>query len=299
MATNSGLKNQLQKDTKKEVANPQQLNLKTLLATPTMQKKFENVLDDKANGFTASLLNLVNGDPNLSEAEPMSIVTSAMVAATLDLPIDKNLGYAYIVPFRDWKRNNVKVAQFQMGYKGFIQLAMRSGQYKALNVTEVNEGELVSWNKFTEEIIFDPDKRKSDNVIGYVAYFRLLNGFEKTVYWTKQQVEAHRIKHNKNKNKEALTGVWKSDYDAMAQKTVLKNMLSKWGSLSIEMQKATVTDETVQELDDKGEIKDVTESFSNDEDSEIITDKQPESKEDDDPFEKNGSEEISDDDLPF
>jgi len=255
MATNSSLKNQIANQDNQQVGNAKQMTLKSLLSSPAVQKRFENVLQEKSNGFTTSLLNLVNGDPNLADAEPMSIVTSAMVAATLDLPIDKNLGYAYIVPFRDWKKGNQKVAQFQLGYKGYIQLAQRSGQYQALNVTEVYEGELKSWNRLTEEFEFDPNGRESDEVIGYVAYFRLTNGFEKTVYWTKQQVESHRIKHNKAKNKEQLTGVWKSDYDAMAQKTVLKNLLSKWGILSIEMQKAVTTDETVQELDEKGHLR--------------------------------------------
>lgn len=256
MATNSSLKNQIsQSNGDNQVGNARQMTLKSLLSSPAVQKRFEAVLEEKSSGFTTSLLNMVNGDPNLAEAQPMSIITSAMVAATLDLPIDKNLGYAYIVPFRDWKKGNEKVAQFQLGYKGYIQLAQRSGQYMALNVTEVYEGELKSWNRLTEEFEFDPEGKDSDEVIGYVAYFRLVNGFEKTVYWTKQQVEAHRIKHNKAKNKEQLTGVWKSDYDAMAQKTVLKMMLSKWGILSIEMQKAVTTDETVQEMDAKGELK--------------------------------------------
>ncbi|GEK88907.1 recombination protein RecT [Alkalibacterium putridalgicola] len=256
MATNSSLKNQISKSNgNNQVSNAKQMTLKSLLSSPAVQKRFEAVLEEKASGFTTSLLNMVNGDPNLAEAQPMSIITSAMVAATLDLPIDKNLGYAYIVPFRDWKKGNEKVAQFQLGYKGYIQLAQRSGQYMALNVTEVYEGELKSWNRLTEEFEFDPEGKESDEVIGYVAYFRLVNGFEKTVYWTKQQVEMHRVKHNKSKNKEQLTGVWKSDYDAMAQKTVLKNMLSKWGILSIEMQKAVTTDETVQEMDEKGELK--------------------------------------------
>lgn len=244
MATNDSLKNKITPTTNNGVqqVNAKQLTLKSLLSTPTMQAKFNEVLDSKSSGFMASLLNLVNGDPNLAEAEPMSVITSAMVAATLDLPIDKNLGYAYLVPFRDWKKNNVKVAQFQLGYKGYIQLAQRSGQYKALNVTPIYEGELISWNRLTEEIELDMDKKNSDEVVGYVGYFKLLNGFEKTVYWTKQEMEAHRIKHNKAKDKTKLANVWLSDYDAMACKTVLRGLLSKWGILSIEMQTAEIND---------------------------------------------------------
>lgn len=123
----------------------------------------------------ASVLNLVSNDSYLSSVEPMSIITSAMVAASLDLPVDKNLGYAWIVPYRG-------KAQFQLGYKGYIQLAQRSGQYKALNVIEVYEGELKGWNRLTEEFEFDQSGRQSNQVIGYVGYFELLNGFKKTVY---------------------------------------------------------------------------------------------------------------------
>lgn len=240
MATNSSLKNQLAENSQKQV-NPSKLGLKALMNTPTMRKKFEDVLKDKSDGFMASVLNLVSNDSYLSSVEPMSIITSAMVAASLDLPVDKNLGYAWIVPYRG-------KAQFQLGYKGYIQLAQRSGQYKALNVIEVYEGELKGWNRLTEEFEFDQSGRQSNQVIGYVGYFELLNGFKKTVYWTKQEIERHKQKFSKS------DFGWKNDYDAMAKKTVLRNMLSKWGILSIEMQKATITDETI--------VNDVTEDGS-------------------------------------
>ena len=267
MATNQDLKNQLaNKNEAPRTVSAQSLGLKALLSTPTMKKKFEEVLDKKAPQFMASLLNLYNGDPSLRESEPMSIVSSAMVAASLDLPVDKNLGYAWIVPFYDSKKG-YKVAQFQLGYKGYIQLALRTGQYKSINVIEVHEGELVKWNRLTEEIELNLDGATSDKVIGYCGYFKLVNGFEKTVYWTREQIESHRIKHNKLKDKKALNGVWKSDYDAMALKTVLRNMLSKWGILSIEMQKAFTEDEA------EHEVKDITEDSSViDGDFEIVDD---------------------------
>ncbi|MBT2661918.1 recombinase RecT [Bacillus sp. ISL-45] len=254
MATNSALKNQLanKQGSEAKQVSAQSLGLKNLLNTPTMQKKFDQVLAKKAPQFMASILNLYNGDPNLQAAEPMSIVSSAMVAATLDLPVDKNLGYAWIVPFYDTKKGG-KFAQFQLGYKGYIQLALRTGQYKSINVIEVREGELVKWNRLTEEIDLDLDSATSEKVIGYCGYFKLVNGFEKTVYWTRDQVEVHRIKHNKMKNKKDLNNVWRSDYDAMAMKTVLRNMLGKWGILSIEMQKAMTEDENSER-----ELKDIT-----------------------------------------
>ncbi|MGX2958021.1 recombinase RecT [Peribacillus sp. JNUCC 23] len=263
MATNAALKNQLvnKQDATTQVS-AQSLGLKNLLSAPTMKKKFEQVLEKKAPQFMSSLLNLYNGDPNIQAAEPMSIVSSAMVAATLDLPIDKNLGYAWIVPFYD-KNKGHKAAQFQLGYKGYIQLALRTGQYKSINVIEVREGELVKWNRLTEEIDLDLDAATSDKVIGYCGYFKLINGFEKTVYWTRDEIEAHRIKFNKAKDKTSLNNVWRSDYDAMAMKTVLRNMLGKWGILSVEMQTAVAEDEKEPEMkditDEASEVEDFTE----------------------------------------
>lgn len=238
------------------VSSVKTLGVKALIKSDAVQKSFNEVLKDKATSFTANVLSLVNNDAYLAQSEPMSIITGAMTAATLDLPLDKNLGYAYLVPFKDFKNGNVQKAQFILGYKGYIQLAQRSGRYKALNVTPVYEGELISWNRLTEEIDFDPEKRVSDVVIGYCGHFELLNGFKKTVYWTKQEVENHRMEHNKMKDKKALSGVWASDYDSMACKTVLRNLLSKWGILSIEMQTAEIRDERTMDLDtETNEIK--------------------------------------------
>ncbi|UNY50250.1 recombinase [Stenotrophomonas phage vB_SmeS_BUCT704] len=236
-----------------------------LLKNPAIQKKFNDVLKDKSNSFTSSLISLVNGDGNLSDSEPMSIVASAMQAAQLDLPIEKQFGFAYIVPFNAKNKQTgqwEKKAQFMLGYRGYIQLAQRSGQYQSINVISVYDGQLESWNPLTEQAKFNPDNQISDEVVGYIGYFKLLNGFEKTTYWTKEQVEKHRIENNKGKDKRRLTGVWASNYDAMAQKTVLRNLLSKWGILSIEMQQGVLADDTVSDIDNDGQIQrvDVTES---------------------------------------
>ncbi|HFN7014436.1 TPA: recombinase RecT, partial [Enterococcus faecalis] len=191
MATNETLKNQLSQQNQKQVpAN--QLGLKGLMNTPTMKRKFEEVLHENANAFMSNVMTLVSNDSYLAESEPMSILSGALTAATLNLGLDKNLGYAYLVPFNTKNKQTGKwerKAQFILGYKGYIQLAQRSGKYKALNVIEVYEGELLSWNRLTEEFEFDPNGRQSDDVIGYVGYFELLNGFKKTVYWTKQEIE--------------------------------------------------------------------------------------------------------------
>ncbi|EGO2800771.1 MULTISPECIES: recombinase RecT [Enterococcus] len=265
MATNETLKNQLSQQNQKQVpAN--QLGLKGLMNTPTMKRKFEEVLHENANAFMSNVMTLVSNDSYLAESEPMSILSGALTAATLNLGLDKNLGYAYLVPFNTKNKQTGKwerKAQFILGYKGYIQLAQRSGKYKALNVIEVYEGELLSWNRLTEEFEFDPNGRQSDDVIGYVGYFELLNGFKKTVYWTKQEIEAHRIANSKDKEKTKLSGVWATDYNAMARKTVLRNMLSKWGILSIEMQEATTSDEKVQQMQEDGNIISETEVEEN------------------------------------
>lgn len=258
MATNDALKNQLaEKST--QVVDPSKLGFKALMNTPAMKKKFTDILHEKSDSFMGSLMTLVGGDNYLSQAEPMTIIASALKAATMDLPIDKNLGYAYVVPFNrsekvgnKWVKHNE--AQFILGYKGYIQLAQRSGQYKALNALAVYDGQLIVWNPLTEEFTFDYKSKVSDEVIGYVGFFELLNGFKKTVYWTKQEIESHRIKNAKGYDKEKLSGAWVDNYDSMAIKTVLRNMLSKWGLLSVEMQSAIASDEKVFRVDENNDL---------------------------------------------
>lgn len=258
MATNDALKNQLaEKST--QVVDPSKLGFKALMNTPAMKKKFTDILHEKSDSFMGSLMTLVGGDNYLSQAEPMTIIASALKAATMDLPIDKNLGYAYVVPFNrsekvgnKWVKHNE--AQFILGYKGYIQLAQRSGQYKALNALAIYDGQLIDWNPLTEEFTFDYKAKVSDEVIGYVGFFELLNGFKKTVYWTKQEIESHRIKNAKGYDKEKLSGAWVDNYDSMAIKTVLRNMLSKWGLLSVEMQSAITSDEKVFRVDENNDL---------------------------------------------
>lgn len=226
------------------VQNKPQNNVKNILANVNYKKRFEEILGKKAPGFISSIINISNS-PNLKDCEPMSIVSAAVVAATLDLPIDPNLGQSYIVPYNDKKKG--KIAQFQLGYKGFVQLAMRSGQYKTINATEVYEGEIKHVNRLTGEIEFEENPTPSDKIIGYIAYFRLLNGFEKAFYMTKEQIEAHGKKYSQSykspKDFVVKQSLWTTDFDTMAIKTVLKLLLSKYGVLSIEMQKAIEADQ--------------------------------------------------------
>lgn len=221
-------------------------SLKDLLKAPAIQNQLSNLLNDRSSQFASSLITLASNDPQLNDAEPMSIISGAMQAAQLSLPLEKQFGFVYLIPFNTKNKQTnqwEKKAQFILGYKGYIQLAQRSGQYRSINVGNIYEGQLKSWNPFKEELEFEPQGKTSDEVVGYFGYFQLLNGFEKTVYWTKEQIEDHRIQNNKGKNKQKLSGVWASNYDAMAQKTVIRSMLSRWGILSTEMQQAILADE--------------------------------------------------------
>lgn len=209
----------------------------------SIQARFNEMLKERSGPFLTSLVALYNNDSKLKECDPVTVVQSAMVAASLDLPIEKNFGYAWILPYKNWKTGVVK-AQFQMGYKGYIQLALRTGQYKKINCIKVYEGQLVDWDDLTEELIYDRKAKKSDKVVGYAAYYKLLSGFEKTVYWSKEEIEAHRIEYNKAKDKKELSGAWALSYDSMAMKVVLNNLLKKWGILSTEMRSAIIEEES-------------------------------------------------------
>lgn len=210
--------------------------VKSLLSQQNVKVKFEEILKERAAGFTANLAVMVNNSAALSKCDPMTVVSAAVVAASLNLPLDPNLGFAAVVPFGNQ-------ASFQIMYKGLIQLAMRSGQYQTINVTEVYEGEMTGENRVTGEYTFDFSGKKSDKIVGYIAYFRLVNGFEKMEYWPVEKIEKHARRFSQTYKKGY--GQWKDDFEAMARKTVLKALLSKWGILSVEMQRAVKFDQGV------------------------------------------------------
>lgn len=210
--------------------------VKSLLSQANVKSKFEEILRDRANAFTANLAVMVNNNAALSKCDPMSVISAAVVAASLDLPIDPNLGFAHIVPYGE-------KAQFQIGFKGFIQLAMRSGQYSRIGVTEIYEGQLLDENPLTGEYTFDFKAKKSETIIGWAAYFKTVNGFEKTLYWPVEKIKKHGLRFSQTFKKGF--GLWKDDFDSMAAKTVLKALLSKWGVLSTEMQNAVKFDQGV------------------------------------------------------
>lgn len=210
--------------------------LPNLLASENIKKKFRDVLGENAAGFMSSILTAVNSNPKLKNAEPMSVISAAAVAAALDLPINASLAFSHIVPYKG-------VAQFQMGWKGYVQLAQRTGLYLTINVSRVCEGELISENPFTGEVTLSHTAKVSDQVIGYVAYFKLLNGFEKYLYMTKEEVEKHGKRYADSYNEK--WSWWQKDFDVMAMKTVIKALLSKWGPLSIKMQLALQADQSM------------------------------------------------------
>lgn len=220
-----------------QLARRSQYSVKQLLSADAVKAKFDDVLGKKAPQFTTSLINVVNSNYQLKKADANSVIASALVAASLDLPVNQSLGYMYIIPYGN-------TAQPQIGYKGYIQLAQRSGQYKHLNAIPVYEGELKSWNPLTEEVEYEPkqDRDTNEQPIGYLGYMELLNGFSKTVYWTHKQIDDHRKEFSKSGGKDTPKGVWKDHYDAMALKTVLRNLLTKWGPMTVDMQSADMAD---------------------------------------------------------
>lgn len=253
---NNDLKNKLEKKTAPSTTAAKVNNsVQGMLGDVKIKKRFEELLGNKAQGFMSSIINVVNGNTDLKECDANTVLGSAAVAASLDLPIDPNLGFAYIIPYNTKVGGKfVKKAQFQMGYKGFIQLAMRTGAYKTISATEIYEGEIKSYNRITSEI--EMGEKTSDVVVGYIAYFKLLNGFEKYLYMSKEEVERHAATYSKTFGSEY--GIWKKDFNGMATKTVLKRLLSKFGMLSIEMNSAIVNDQAIITQDPNEEVTEVT-----------------------------------------
>lgn len=220
MATVSGI--ELKKNN--IVAQKEAKTLKGMLESAAYKKKFEEMLGKKAAGFMSSIIAVTNNNNYLMKADPATVIGAAAQAAMLDLPINQSLGFAYIVPYKG-------AAQFQLGYKGYIQLAQRSGQYVDIGAKTVYEGELEYENRLLDKFRFG--ERTGDKVIGYLAYFRLTNGFEKMLFMTLDEMQAHAKKYSQNYK--GGTDKWGlADFNVMAEKTVLKRLLSKFGPLSIE-----------------------------------------------------------------
>lgn len=223
-----------------------------IIQNPNTQKYLESVLGERKGSFVNNLVALVANNANLQVCEPYTIMFAAMKATALNLPLDNSLGFAYVLPYKDNKKN-ITVAQFQLGYKGVKQLALRTAQFLKLNATEVREGEFVRRDRLSGNIIFnfedDAEKREKLPVIGYVSYFRLSSGFDSTLYMTKAEMEAHALRYSQTyrskDTKIKAASKWTTDFDAMALKTVTKLNLSKNAPLSVELADAIKADQAV------------------------------------------------------
>lgn len=238
------------------VKQNQKQTFSAFLATDAMKKKInEMVGGEKGQQFVTSIISAVSTNPQLAECENSSIVSAALLGQALNLSPSPQLGQYYMVPFNDSKRG-CKVAQFQIGYKGYIQLAIRSGQYKKLNVLAIKEGELKKYDPLNEEIevelMENEEEREKAETIGYYAMFEYLNEFRKTLYWSKQKMEAHALKYSMGYRAKKGYTFWEKDFDGMAYKTMLRQLISKWGIMSVDltMQKALESDMAV--INDNG-----------------------------------------------
>ena len=249
---NTGLiqqKTQQNLEAKKTEAGKQTVSalMNSLLDSEKMKTRFDSLLGKRAPQFISSLITLVNADENLQRAfyeAPMTVIQAGLKAASFDLPIEPSLGFAYIVPFNnsykdargEWQKKTE--ATFILGYKGLVQLCLRTGAYSRIpDAVEVREGELVSYDRLTGDAVFnwieDEDERDKLPIIGYAGYFRLKNGAEKTIYMSRKQIEAHEAKNRKGKN---LGKGWKDDFESMAKKTVIRRLINHYGLMSIDYQ---------------------------------------------------------------
>ncbi len=199
--------------------------MKSLMQQESVQEQFRNALQDQAPLFIASVVDLFTQDSSLQKCNPADVLRECLKAATLRLPLSKSLGFAYVVPY-----GNKPV--FQIGYRGLVQLAIRSGQYKHLNASNVYQGERVQVDRISGDITIS-GQPESPEVIGYLASMELTNGFTKAIYWTREEVEAHAKRFSRSYGRK--DSAWATDFDAMARKTVLRQLLTKYGLLSIEM----------------------------------------------------------------
>ena len=221
----------------RQVAVQSMTRLQNMLSMESVREQFENALQENAGAFIASIIDLYGSDSYLRQCDPNAVITECLKAATLKLPINRQLGFAYVVPY---SVKGKPTPQFQIGYKGYTQLAMRTGQYKHLNAGIIYEGCEVEHDYLTGDITISGSPT-SDKAIGYFAYMALLNGFTKTVYMTKAEVEAHGKRYSASYNSPG--SAWKTNFDDMAKKTMMRQLLSKWGYLTTDMLSAFTADE--------------------------------------------------------
>lgn len=273
--------------TQNSLVQKKEQKFSAVINSPAYMTAINNTLKEpaRANRFVASIVSAVNTTPALQECTPATIITAALLGEALNLSPSPQLGQFYLVPFKQKEkkdRNGNIISQactnatFVLGYKGYIQLAIRSGQYKKLNVLPIKQGELISFNPLDEEItvnlIQDETVRENTETIGYYAMFEYVNGFKKAIYWTKEKMMAHADKYSAAFSRQAYTNLmngkipqnelwkyssfWYKDFDGMAMKTMLRQLISKWGIMSSEMEKAYNSDTAVLNNDGTAEYVD-------------------------------------------
>lgn len=233
------------------MANELQVAVKqftTTISSDAVKNKVNAIIGDEKKGakFISYLTNMVTQNPSLAECEQSSVINSALVGFGLDL--SHQLGYFYVVPFND-RKNNRKVATFQMGWKGYVQLAIRSGLYTSLNAIEVKKGELKKYDRLEDEVeleFLDDKVRDTVETVGYVAYYKLSTGIKKALYWSKERMQQHAIKYSQGYQSDVKNGTqytfWSKDFDGMALKTMIRQLISKWGIMSVEIRDAYIND---------------------------------------------------------
>ena len=239
-----------------EVTVQKKQGIATFLANEAVKANVMNVVGEKdAQRFISSVVSAVQTNPTLSECTNQSILSAALLGHSLNLPQSPQLGKFFLVPYKNTKSGTTE-AQFILSYKGYVELAMRSGQYKKIHVTEIKEGELKSYDPIEDEYTFEPvtdlDKREKLETIGYYGYFILANGYKKTLYWSKEKMEAHAKKYSAAYRKGWDSSLWKTDFQSMAYKTVIRQLINKWGIMSVDMQRGYDGDYGV--LRENGEI---------------------------------------------
>ena len=225
------------------------ITFSAFMTSAGMSKKINQIIGDDKSGkrFISSIISAVSVNPTLSECDHASILSGALLGESLNLSPSPQLGHYYLVPFNDKTRG--KVATFQLGWKGYYQLALRSGYYKKINVLPIKEGELISWNPLEEEIkvqlIEDEEEREKANTIGYYAMYEYLNGFKKAIYWSKAKMIKHAEQYSQGFRAKKGYTFWEKDFDSMAMKTMLRQLISKYGIMSTELQNAYESDMAV------------------------------------------------------
>lgn len=282
-------------EVKNSLVKTQKQTFSAFLSTDAMKKKInEMVGGEKGQQFITAIISAVSTNPQLAECDHSTILSAALVGQALNLSPSPQLGQYYMVPFNDNKRG-CKVAQFQIGYKGYIQLAIRSGYYKKLNVLAIKEGELVKYDALNEDIevklIEDEEEREKAPTIGYYAMFEYLNGFRKTLYWTKKHMEAHAEKYSMGYKAHKGYTFWEKDFDGMAYKTMLRQLISKWGIMSVDMQKAMESDMaeikedgTYEYVDNEFEVTEPVQEEEQQPEQQPVTEEQTQTTNEDDPF---------------